>query len=83
MHANLFCVLTSAVLRILPVLLMTRVPRSFMLNRERAVDYLNSRPHVYVFDGFVGWDPAVSCFFAGMSVQQDYVVSALCCMVCS
>ncbi len=30
---------------------------SFMINRERAVDYLNTRPHLYVVDGFAGWDP--------------------------
>src|SRR5437764_150486 len=30
---------------------------SFLINRERAVDYLNTRPHVYCFDGFAGWAP--------------------------
>lgn len=30
----------------------------FNINRERAVDYLNTRPRVYVFDGFAGWDTA-------------------------
>lgn len=30
---------------------------TFMINRERAVDYLNTRPRVYIFDGFAGWDP--------------------------
>jgi ATP-dependent phosphoenolpyruvate carboxykinase len=29
---------------------------TFMVNRERAVDYLKTRPRVYVFDGFAGWD---------------------------
>ena len=29
----------------------------FMINRERAVDYLNTQPHLYVVDGFAGWDP--------------------------
>src|SRR6188472_1477704 len=29
----------------------------FMINRERAIDYLNTRPHLYVVDGFAGWDP--------------------------
>ena len=33
-------------------------PYSFQINRERAKDYLNTRPHVYCFDGFAGWDPA-------------------------
>ncbi|KAI8330749.1 phosphoenolpyruvate carboxykinase [ATP], partial [Chlamydoabsidia padenii] len=29
----------------------------FSINRERAIDYLNTRPRLYVFDGFAGWDP--------------------------
>eukprot|EP01113_Clastostelium_recurvatum_P033599 TRINITY_DN445_c0_g1_i2.p1 TRINITY_DN445_c0_g1~~TRINITY_DN445_c0_g1_i2.p1 ORF type:complete len:607 (+),score=134.11 TRINITY_DN445_c0_g1_i2:73-1821(+) len=29
---------------------------SFMINRERAVDYLNTRDQLYVVDGFAGWD---------------------------
>jgi phosphoenolpyruvate carboxykinase (ATP) len=33
-------------------------PHSFAINRERAVDYLNSRERVYCFDGFAGWDEA-------------------------
>ena len=32
--------------------------RSFMVNRERAIDYLNTRPRLYVVDGYAGWDPA-------------------------
>lgn len=28
-----------------------------MVNRERAIDYLNTRKRLYVFDGFAGWDP--------------------------
>lgn len=31
---------------------------TFMINKVRAVDYLNSRDIIYVFDGFAGWDPA-------------------------
>lgn len=30
---------------------------TFLLNRERAVDYLNMQDKLYVFDGFAGWDP--------------------------
>ncbi|KAF8332618.1 ATP-utilizing phosphoenolpyruvate carboxykinase [Cantharellus anzutake] len=30
---------------------------SFEINRERAIDYLNTRGDIYVFDGFAGWDP--------------------------
>ena len=31
---------------------------SFMVNRERALDYLNTRPRIFVIDGYAGWDPA-------------------------
>ena len=34
--------------------------RTFLLNRERAVDYLNMLDRLYVFDGYAGWDPSVS-----------------------
>jgi phosphoenolpyruvate carboxykinase (ATP) len=29
----------------------------FLINRERAKDYLNTRDRLYVVDGFAGWDP--------------------------
>ncbi|MBK9737748.1 MAG: phosphoenolpyruvate carboxykinase (ATP) [Saprospiraceae bacterium] len=29
---------------------------TFMINKVRAIDYLNSREIIYVFDGFAGWD---------------------------
>ena len=29
----------------------------FEVNRERAIDYLNTREALYVIDGFAGWDP--------------------------
>jgi phosphoenolpyruvate carboxykinase (ATP) len=32
-------------------------PKTFDITRERAVDYLNTRPHLYCIDGFAGWDP--------------------------
>lgn len=31
---------------------------TFSINRERAVDYLNTRPRLYCVDAFAGWDPA-------------------------
>ena len=31
--------------------------RSFLINRQRTIDYFNSRDYLYVFDGFAGWDP--------------------------
>jgi len=31
--------------------------QAFMINRERAIDYINTRDRVYVVDGFAGWDP--------------------------
>ncbi len=33
-------------------------PQSFTINRERAIDYLNTRERLYVVDGFGGWDPS-------------------------
>ncbi|GFR48353.1 hypothetical protein Agub_g10241 [Astrephomene gubernaculifera] len=32
--------------------------RTFLTNRERAVDYLNTLERVFVVDAFVNWDPA-------------------------
>jgi phosphoenolpyruvate carboxykinase (ATP) len=29
----------------------------FIINRQRAIDYLNTRDSLYVLDGFAGWDP--------------------------
>lgn len=29
---------------------------TFLVNRERAVDYLNTRDRIYVVDGYAGWD---------------------------
>ncbi len=29
----------------------------FLITRERAIDYLNTRERLYVIDGFAGWDP--------------------------
>ena len=31
---------------------------TFAVNRERAIDYLNTRPRLYVVDAFAGWDEA-------------------------
>ena len=31
-------------------------PHSFVINRERAIDYLNTRERLYVIDGYAGWD---------------------------
>ncbi len=30
---------------------------TFDINRERAIDYLNTRSSLYVVDGYAGWDP--------------------------
>lgn len=37
--------------------MLTGSEHTFEINRERAIDYLNTRDNVYVFDGFAGWDP--------------------------
>lgn len=31
--------------------------RTFAINRSRAIDYLNTRPRLYIVDAFAGWDP--------------------------
>jgi phosphoenolpyruvate carboxykinase (ATP) len=31
---------------------------TYYINRERAIDYLNTRPRLYCIDAFAGWDPA-------------------------
>ena len=31
--------------------------KTFAINRQRALDYLNTRERLYCFDGFAGWDP--------------------------
>lgn len=31
---------------------------TFKINRQRAIDYFNTRTRIYVVDGFAGWDPA-------------------------
>ncbi len=30
---------------------------TFLTNLQRAIDYLETRPKIYVVDGFAGWDP--------------------------
>lgn len=32
-------------------------PSGWDFNYQRAVDYFNNRPYLYVVDGYVGWDP--------------------------
>jgi phosphoenolpyruvate carboxykinase (ATP) len=36
---------------------MRLTDRSFAINRQRAIDYLNTRKQIFVFDGYAGWDP--------------------------
>ncbi len=31
---------------------------TFSINRERAIDYLNTRPRIYCVDAYAGWEPA-------------------------
>ncbi len=30
---------------------------TYLVNRERAIDFFNTRNHLYVLDGYAGWDP--------------------------
>jgi len=36
--------------------ILTILSQVWRINRERAVDYLNTRNRIYVIDGFAGWD---------------------------
>ena len=45
--------------------------RTFILNRERAVDYLNMLERIYVFDGFAGWDPEVCLHMKTLNKSQQ------------
>ena len=36
--------------------------RTFLLNRCRAIDFLNFVDRIFVFDGFANWNEAVSCY---------------------
>lgn len=36
---------------------MPIAPKSFKMLESRCVDYLSSRPRIYVVDGYAGWDP--------------------------
>lgn len=31
--------------------------KAWRINRNRSIDYLNTRPRLYIIDGFAGWDP--------------------------
>lgn len=32
-------------------------PLGYQRNRARVIDYINTRPRVFVIDGYAGWDP--------------------------
>ena len=51
--------------------------RTFLLNRERAVDYLNMLDRLYVFDGYAGWDPEVTASLAMSSIFTQPALSWL------
>ena len=60
MYISLARAAAFALLQIVPLVQpWARACRTFLLNRERAVDYLNMLDRIYVFDGFAGWDPEV------------------------
>lgn len=41
---------------LLSPLLLTISLQVWKINRERAIDYLNTRNRIYVIDGYAGWD---------------------------
>ena len=49
--------------------------RSFEINRERARDYLNTRPWLYCIDAFAGWDPQHRLKVAGVNSKTSVDIS--------
>lgn len=43
---------------------------TFEINRERAIDYLNTRDNVYVFDGYAG-----VCFIRFFLSVSDFLIT--------
>ena len=53
--------------------------RTFQINRQSALDYLNTRDRLYCFDGFAGWDPkyrSVSGLVKLMGRHSGFVTAA-------
>lgn len=48
---------------------------SLQISGERAIDYLNTRPRLYVLDGFAGWDPEFR--YKRLGQQREYVFPRL------
>jgi phosphoenolpyruvate carboxykinase (ATP) len=46
----------------------------FSINRERAVDYLNTRDRIYVVDGYAGWDPKYRIKIRVISTRAYHVL---------
>ncbi|CRK29519.1 hypothetical protein BN1708_004979, partial [Verticillium longisporum] len=46
-------------------------PEVWKINRERAVDYLNTRNRIYVVDGFAGWDEKYRIRTIGLSAEKE------------
>ena len=54
-----------------------RARRTFILNRERAVDYLNMLERLFIFDGFAGWDPEVRPGLLNGNTLHVYIVPSM------
>ena len=54
---------------------------TFLLNRQRAIDYLNTRDQIYVFDGFAGWDPNHQIKVRVICARAYHALSS--CITCS
>lgn len=50
--------------------------RTFLMNREAAVDYLNTVDRVYVVDGYANWDPQVWCTAICWRLEHSTVCTA-------
>lgn len=49
---------------------------TFMINRERAVDFLEMQPRLYVFDGYAGWYLSLFNISGILSIELKSVSSA-------
>ena len=52
--------------------------QTFAINRQRAIDYLNTRDRLYCVDGFAGWDPKYRIKVRVIRSAQPCAVHARC-----
>jgi phosphoenolpyruvate carboxykinase (ATP) len=58
-----------------PEKLISSFSDTFEINRERAIDYLNTRDNVYVFDGYAGVSPSTARCFQTLTTMNSGIPS--------